>query len=639
MKTTMKFLKGAFMASALFAASVGSAFATSPVTCTAVTPGSQTAYSIGYTTATLDWVPVGGESVWDIELRTSSSGFTGIPTAWSVGLPYTINTLLPGTTYTYYVRASCGGGDYSTWEGPYSFTTVVAPPAPVNDNIAGASLLLFGNNQDMTTTSITPVPLICNTIARNNVTATMEAEETLPGSPYSVGGGNHHTTWYSFTAPCIGASSQKLTLSTANRGTDHNTFIAVYQYSPWTMIAANNDYTGGVLGCTPPPITFPTASTVDLTGLLIPGSTYLVQVGGYSTSNVGTAVVSLTSEPAAPTLAPNISNPYGKIDMSVANSGATLYNWVYRPHGYAGYLSANTVGNTFTANASAGTNYEVQAAHRCGTTFFRTSVGTYTTPSYAGCSAPVMDPSPLAATTTSVTVSWGSVPGATSFRVYAQRVGYPGYRTYTAPAGSTSFVCSGLVANSEYEFWVSAQCSPTYFPSSSHYHFWTLAPARMANPENTVSRGVDKVTFTDGDITYHDVKVSELDAYGFQLPANFDGYIDFSEGKPMYYNQEGGKLVDPNNSNVSSGDGIMSFDLVPNPTEDRTQVILYTTQASDAFATLTNLNGEIIDQQTIKNADNGTRVEFSTASVPAGLYLINVKMADKSVTRKLVVLH
>ncbi|MBF4985431.1 hypothetical protein FNJ87_14215, partial [Nonlabens mediterrranea] len=37
--------------------------------------------------------------------------------------PYNLNVLTANTAYDYYVRANCGGGDFSEWVGPYSFTT------------------------------------------------------------------------------------------------------------------------------------------------------------------------------------------------------------------------------------------------------------------------------------------------------------------------------------------------------------------------------------------------------------------------------------------------------------------------------------------------------------------------------------
>ncbi len=73
------------------------------------------------TSASLGWTSTG--TLWDIELGTSGFSPTGNPTATGVTNPYVYGSLTPATSYDYYVRTDCGGSDYSTWEGPFPFTT------------------------------------------------------------------------------------------------------------------------------------------------------------------------------------------------------------------------------------------------------------------------------------------------------------------------------------------------------------------------------------------------------------------------------------------------------------------------------------------------------------------------------------
>lgn len=69
--------------------------------------------------------------VW--EIRTSGeggSGATGLAvtgTTTSGVTSATATGLLGGTAYSLWVRSDCGGGNLSTWEGPYKFTTVCDP--------------------------------------------------------------------------------------------------------------------------------------------------------------------------------------------------------------------------------------------------------------------------------------------------------------------------------------------------------------------------------------------------------------------------------------------------------------------------------------------------------------------------------
>ncbi len=90
-------------------------------------PINLTASNITGTTASLAWTAGGSETLWNIEYGLA--GFTqGTGTIINgVTNPYTLTGLNPGTTYTYYVQADCGGGDVSPWSTPKSFTTTQIP--------------------------------------------------------------------------------------------------------------------------------------------------------------------------------------------------------------------------------------------------------------------------------------------------------------------------------------------------------------------------------------------------------------------------------------------------------------------------------------------------------------------------------
>ena len=87
----------------------------------------------------MSWDENGSATLWDVELNTS--GFTPTGTATESGInsyPYTYSGLTPNTGYDFYVRADCGGGDYSSWVGPYSFTTSkIAPTNQITNLNAG----------------------------------------------------------------------------------------------------------------------------------------------------------------------------------------------------------------------------------------------------------------------------------------------------------------------------------------------------------------------------------------------------------------------------------------------------------------------------------------------------------------------
>ncbi len=73
-------------------------------------------------TALLSWNETGSANTWNIEYGTT--GFTPGSGTLISGIsanPYRLTGLAPNTTYDYYVQSDCGGGDTSTWEGPYTF--------------------------------------------------------------------------------------------------------------------------------------------------------------------------------------------------------------------------------------------------------------------------------------------------------------------------------------------------------------------------------------------------------------------------------------------------------------------------------------------------------------------------------------
>jgi hypothetical protein len=74
--------------------------------------------------AALTWVSNSGLS--DIEFGPGGFTPTGIPTHAGVTSPYEMTGLTPSTSYSFYIRDDCGGGEYSVWVGPVNFSTACA---------------------------------------------------------------------------------------------------------------------------------------------------------------------------------------------------------------------------------------------------------------------------------------------------------------------------------------------------------------------------------------------------------------------------------------------------------------------------------------------------------------------------------
>jgi hypothetical protein len=129
-----------------------------PITCPA--PSAGIASNISTTTADLSWTSAG--SLFNVKYNagsnfdpyTAGTLVSPNPTTTSCSL----SSLSSGTPYYWYVRRDCGGGDYSTYAGPFTFNTLL-----LNDLCSGAITVTCGNSYLGTTTGATAdSPGSCN---------------------------------------------------------------------------------------------------------------------------------------------------------------------------------------------------------------------------------------------------------------------------------------------------------------------------------------------------------------------------------------------------------------------------------------------------------------------------------------------
>lgn len=103
-----------------------------PIVCTQ--PSSfQASNFINGTDVNLNWVAGAGETAWQVQYGTQ--GFT-VGTGTTVNTTanhYTVTGLTSTNNYQFYVRSSCGGGNYSAWTGPIAVGgTATACAVPTN---------------------------------------------------------------------------------------------------------------------------------------------------------------------------------------------------------------------------------------------------------------------------------------------------------------------------------------------------------------------------------------------------------------------------------------------------------------------------------------------------------------------------
>ena len=134
-----------------------------------------TSSNITATTATFGWATTGTETAWQVlALPCTAPPPTAATTGWidTITNPVNITGLTPITCYNLYVRAACSATNVSTWSGPISFTTPIAPPVCGGMFVdAAGPTANYPNSSDSTVT-------ICPTNPGDVVTVTFTSFNT-----------------------------------------------------------------------------------------------------------------------------------------------------------------------------------------------------------------------------------------------------------------------------------------------------------------------------------------------------------------------------------------------------------------------------------------------------------------------------
>ncbi|MGR6087497.1 MAG: fibronectin type III domain-containing protein [Arcticibacter sp.] len=166
-----------------------------------------------------------------------------------------------------------------------------------------------------------------------------------------------------------------------------------------------------------------------------------------------------------------------------AVTGATSYNVQYRNTATGGSWTTTTSTTTSVgvSGLTASTGYEFQVQANCNGTLGTFSVsGTFTT---AATGTSCGTPAGLAAssvTTTTATLSWAAVTGATAYNCKYKPVSATTWTSVSTAATSTNV--SSLTAGTQYEFQVQAVCGTTNGVFSASTLFTTLTSTGCTDP-------------------------------------------------------------------------------------------------------------------------------------------------------------
>jgi hypothetical protein len=340
----------------------------------------------------------------------------------------------------------------------------------------------------------------CGSDLVNDTPTAQTSNFGCPTFPYHVG-------------TCTGNTTGEMTMNYMDYTDDACMYMYTVGQAARMTAAINTSRTGLLtsLGCTPPT---PPTSCGTVTGL--------------TSSSVGstTATVSWT-----------------------AVSGATGYSLQYRK---VGTTTWTTVSTTTTSAALTGltvsTAYEFQVTSSCsGTLGTVSALGNFTTTAAASCGTPASLAS-SSITSTSATVSWGAITGASSYLVQ-YRVSTATTWTNSVTVTAATATLTGLTASTAYQYQVTATCSGTAGTASAIGTFTTSAASTTCTDtyEANNSRTAAKTISANTDIYALIGTSTDKDWFKFvttaaapkikvvldQLPADYDLALYNSAGTTL----------------------------------------------------------------------------------------------------------
>jgi hypothetical protein len=375
-----------------------------------VEPTTLAAANITASSVDLSWVDPSGVQ-FDFEYAIQVVG-TGVPAGPGVAiadvsvigetLDVNGNALTANTTYEFYVRADCGGGGFSTWAGPFNFTTLCATYiAPYTEtfentgtipscwNMSGSENWRFSN----TGTG--------NHIGNNG---TITGTTTSGGYFAWVDDSTPDTSDATLTSPMIDVSAlttPRLTFFelSNNEGVANSTLnVEVWDGAAWNAMGTYNTNTAGW-----------EKRIIDLSTLTITGDVQvrfiIVEAVANFYDDIAIDDVTIEETPSClePTTLAATNITASSVDLSWIDPTGTQFDFEYAiqaagtgiPAGTGTAIGATSVtGETFDVNGNpiaSATTYEVYVRADCGGGDFSAWVGpiNFTTSTEVICGTPV----------------------------------------------------------------------------------------------------------------------------------------------------------------------------------------------------------------------------------------------------------
>jgi len=415
-----------------------------------IAPSSLTATNITNNSAILSWVKGDSETNWNVEYMLTGVAQGSGTTIAATDTFANITGLTAQTTYDYYVQADCGGGDQSTWVGPYTFTTAcdIITTFPWNESFEGGFAFDCWTNEG-TSSYIWEV----NDGSSHGPGSVTDGTDAVMFDVWDASRGNTATLtspifdltslsnpYFQFDFWMDGSADTDLWIK-LEMSTDGSTWNQIYYQEQDGSI---NDWVSESLSLT--------GVTSTTTFRFIASSDY----GSYNIFVDNLKIINITCP--APTALNAINIDGYSADLQWVSGGASNWNIVYGPQGFNMTDStAIAVTDTFynVTGLTPTTSYDFYVQDSCAVGDVSTWVGPYTFTTTESCPAPTG----LTATTTpnSANTSW-ITGGSTNYNFVYGPQGFNMNDSTAIALTDTFYNISNLPSGTSYDFYVQDSC-------------------------------------------------------------------------------------------------------------------------------------------------------------------------------------